>query len=98
MPLYGKHTFAQWYTLGDPFVRRHNGRYYCFFSEANFLTDRYGVDYCGANHITGPYADSGSDAGARVLHSVPVHVRGARGKRGNATTLTREVPTAAPSI
>ena len=69
-----------------------------FFSEANFLTDRYGVDYCGANHITGPYADSGSDAGARVLHSVPVHVRGARGKRGNATTLTREVPTAAPSI
>ena len=47
-----------------------------FFSEANFLTDRYGVDYCGANHITGPCADSGSDAGSRVLHSVPVHVRG----------------------
>ena len=76
MPLYGKHAFAQWYMLGGPFVRRHNGRYYCFFSGANFLTDRYGVDYCGADCIMGPYANSGSDAGAWALHSVPVHVRG----------------------
>ena len=83
MPLHGKHTFAQWYKLGDPFVRRHNGRYYCFFSEANFLTDCYGVDYCGANHITGPCANSGSDAGSRVLHSMLVHVRGS-GKLAHA--------------
>ncbi len=76
MPLYGNRTFAQWHTLEGPFVRRHAGRYYCFFSGANFLTDRYGVDYCVAEHVLGPYADSGSDAGARVLHSVPGHVRG----------------------
>ena len=76
MPLYGNRTFAQWHTLEGPFVRQHEGRYYCFFSGANFLTDRYGVDYCVAQHVTGPYLDSGSDAGARVLHSVPGHVRG----------------------
>lgn len=76
MPLYGNRTFAQWHTLEGPFVRRHEGKYYCFFSGANFLTDRYGVDYCAADHIMGPYLDSGSDAGARVLHSVPGHVRG----------------------
>lgn len=76
MPLYGNRTFAQWHTLEGPFVRRHAGRYYCFFSGANFLTDRYGVDYCVAEHVLGPYTDSGSNAGARVLHSVPGHVRG----------------------
>ncbi|WP_206680701.1 glycoside hydrolase family 43 protein [Hymenobacter polaris] len=76
MPLYGGRTFAQWHTLEGPFVRRHAGKYYCFFSGANFLTDRYGVDYCAADNVLGPYVDSGSDAGARVLHSVPGHVRG----------------------
>jgi beta-xylosidase len=76
MPLYGNRTFAQWHTLEGPFVRRHEGKYYCFFSGANFLTDRYGVDYCVADQVMGPYVDSGSDAGARVLHSVPGHVRG----------------------
>lgn len=76
MPLYGNRTFAQWHTLEGPFVRRHAGRYYCFFSGANFLTDRYGVDYCVAEQVLGPYVDSGSAAGARVLHSVPGHVRG----------------------
>jgi len=76
MPLYGNRTFAQWHTLEGPFVRRHAGQYYCFFSGANFLTDRYGVDYCAADHVLGPYRDSGSDAGARVLHSVPGRVRG----------------------
>lgn len=30
--------------LEGPFVRRHAGKYYCFFSGANFLTDRYGVE------------------------------------------------------
>jgi arabinan endo-1,5-alpha-L-arabinosidase len=76
MPLYGNRTFAQWHTMEGPFVRHHEGKYYCFFSGANFLTDRYGVDYCVADHIMGPYADSGSDAGARVLHSVAGKVRG----------------------
>ena len=44
MPVYDNRRFAQWHTLEGPFVRQHNGKYYCFYSGANFLTDRYGVD------------------------------------------------------
>lgn len=76
MPLYGNRTFAEWHTLEGPFVRQHQGKYYCFYSGANFLTDRYGVDYCVADHLLGPYSDAGAERGARVLHSVPGHVRG----------------------
>lgn len=76
MPLYGGRTFAQWHTLEGPTVLCHAGKYYCFFSGANFLTERYGVDYCTADHVLGPYRDSTPDAGARVLHAVPGHVRG----------------------
>ncbi|HEX8507060.1 MAG TPA: glycoside hydrolase family 43 protein [Hymenobacter sp.] len=76
MPLYDNKTFAEWHTLEGPFVRRHAGKYYCFYSGANFLTDRYGVDYCVADRIMGPYAEAGGGQGARVLHSVAGHVRG----------------------
>jgi len=76
MPAYDNRTFAEWHTLEGPAVRKHDGKYYCFYSGANFLTDRYGVDYCVADRITGPYSDAGAENGARVLHSVPGHVRG----------------------
>jgi len=76
MPLYDNRTFAQWHTLEGPFLRRHEGKYYCFYSGANFLTDRYGVDYCVADSILGPYSDAGAENGARVLHQVPGKVRG----------------------
>jgi len=76
MPLYGNKTFAEWHTLEGPFVRRHGGKYYCFYSGANFLTPRYGVDYCVANSILGPYSDAGAEKGPRVLHAVAGHVRG----------------------
>ncbi|WP_222940602.1 glycoside hydrolase family 43 protein [Hymenobacter sp. BT491] len=76
MPLYDNRTFAEWHTLEGPFVRKHNGKYYCFYSGANFLTPRYGVDYCEADTIMGPYRDTANDTGARVLHAVAGHVRG----------------------
>ena len=76
MPLYGNRVFAQWHTLEGPYVRRYQGKYYCFYSGANFLTDRYGVDFCVADSIPGPYSEAGGGAGARVLHAVPGHVRG----------------------
>ena len=76
MPLYDNKTFPEWHTLEGPFVRRHGGKYYCFYSGANFLTPRYGVDYCVASSITGPYSDAGADNGPRVLHAVAGHVRG----------------------
>lgn len=63
-----------WNTIEAPFVRRHNGKYYCFYSGANWQTPRYGVDYAVADHVMGPYRGQGREA--RVLHGVPGHVRG----------------------
>ncbi|WP_230688155.1 glycoside hydrolase family 43 protein [Hymenobacter jeongseonensis] len=76
MPLYDNKTFAEWHTLEGPFIRKHAGKYYCFYSGANFLTPRYGVDYCVADSILGPYSDVGAEQGPRVLAAVAGHVRG----------------------
>ncbi len=72
MNVYGR-TF-DWHTIEGPWVQRHRGRYYCFYSGSNYQTARYGVDYAVAEHVTGPY--TGQGRGARVLHAVPGHVRG----------------------
>ena len=63
-----------WHTIEGPWVRRHRGRYYCFYSGANYQTDRYGVDYAVADRVLGPYTGAGQSA--RVLHGVPGRVRG----------------------
>ena len=82
MPLYDNRTFAEWHTLEGPFIRRHEGKYYCFYSGSNFLTAGYGVDYAVADQIMGPYrearapADTTAAGGARVLHAVAGKVRG----------------------
>jgi GH43 family beta-xylosidase len=55
-------------------VVKHDGRYCCFYSGANYQTARYGVDYVVADHPLGPYTGQGDHA--RVLHSVPDKVRG----------------------
>ena len=57
-----------WHTIEGPCVVKHDGRYYCFYSGANYQTDRYGVDYVVADHPLGPYTGQGDHA--RVLHSV----------------------------
>jgi arabinan endo-1,5-alpha-L-arabinosidase len=63
-----------WHTIEGPCVVKHAGRYYCFYSGANYQTARYGVDYVVADHPLGPYTGQGDHA--RVLHSVPGKVRG----------------------
>ncbi len=63
-----------WHTIEGPCVVKHAGRYYCFYSGANYQTTRYGVDYVVANRPLGPYKDQGDHP--RVLHSVPGKVRG----------------------
>lgn len=63
-----------WHTIEGPCVVKHAGRYYCFYSGANYQTTRYGVDYVVADRPLGPYSDQGDHP--RVLHSVPNHVRG----------------------
>lgn len=72
MDVYGR-TF-DWHTIEGPCVVKRGGRYYCFYSGANWQTPRYGVDYVVADHPLGPYTGQGDSA--RVLHGIPGQVRG----------------------
>jgi beta-xylosidase len=65
-----------WHTLEGPCVRKHDGRYYCFYSGGRWETAQYGVDYGVADNVMGPYSDAGNEAGARVLRTVEGHVIG----------------------
>ena len=68
-PMYG--AAYDWHTLEGPCVRKHEGRYYCFYSGGRWETDSYGVDYAVAESPMGPYADTGVAEGARVLRAAP---------------------------
>jgi len=63
-----------WHTIEGPCVLKHDGKYYCLYSGANWQTDRYGLDYTVANNPLGPYSPGGDHA--RVLHGIPGQVRG----------------------
>lgn len=63
-----------WHTIEAPWVRRHRGRYYLFYSGSNWQTPGYGVDWAVADRVTGPYRGAGTRA--RVLRGVPGRVRG----------------------
>jgi beta-xylosidase len=63
-----------WHTIEGPCVVNHAGKYYCFYSGANYQTVRYGVDYVVADRVVGPYSGQGDHA--RVLSGVPEKVRG----------------------
>jgi arabinan endo-1,5-alpha-L-arabinosidase len=76
MDVFGR-TFAEWHTIEGPCVVKHEGKYYCFYSGANWRTSRYGVDYVVADNPLGPYTGAGDHA--RVLHSVPGKVFGPGG-------------------
>ena len=65
-----------WHTIEGPFVREHDGRYYCFYSGGRWENESYGVDYCVADHVLGPYSDSGNESGPRVLRTIPGQVIG----------------------
>ena len=63
-----------WHTIEAPWIRRHGGRSYCFYSGSSWQTPGYGVDWAVADRVTGPYVGAGSEA--RVLRGVPGRVRG----------------------
>ncbi len=65
-----------WHTLEGPFIRKHEGRYYCFYSGGNWETGSYGVDYGVADQVAGPYSDAGNEKGPRVLRTSPGRVIG----------------------
>lgn len=58
-----------WHTLEGPVVRKHEGKYYCFYSGGCFQNDTYGVDYVVSNSVVGPYCHVNDSA--RVLRSIP---------------------------
>jgi beta-xylosidase len=68
-PMYGRAW--DWHTLEGPFVRKHEGRYYCLYSGGRWETENYGVDYGVAEQVLGPYSDEGNEDGPRVLRTVP---------------------------
>ncbi|AUT01347.1 glycoside hydrolase [Nostoc sp. CENA543] len=72
--MYGE--IYDWHTLEGPCVRKHEGKYYCFYSGGRWETEDYGVDYGVADHVMGSYSDAGNETGPRVLKSVPNFVRG----------------------
>jgi beta-xylosidase len=71
-----------WHTIEGPCVIKHDGKYYCFYSGANWQTPRYGEDYVVADNPLGPYTGAGDHA--RVLHGIPGQVFGP----GGATIVT----------
>jgi beta-xylosidase len=73
-PMYG--SVFDWHTLEGPCVRKHDGRYYCFYSGGCYENESYGVDYGVADHVMGPYSDAGNEAGPRVLKTVANRVVG----------------------
>jgi beta-xylosidase len=72
--MYGE--IFDWHTLEGPCVRKHSGRYYCFYSGGRWSSENYGVDYGVADSVMGPYSDAGNEAGPRVLRSIPGRVLG----------------------
>ena len=63
-----------WHTIEAPYVRRHGGKYYCFYSGSNWQSSHYGVDYAVSDRVEGPYTGQGRSA--RVLHGTPGFMRG----------------------
>lgn len=59
-----------WHLLEGPFVCKHDGRYYCFYSAGDWETLSYGVDYAVADSVLGPWTDGDNDVGPRVLRTV----------------------------
>jgi beta-xylosidase len=68
-PMYGG-TY-DWHTLEGPFVCKRNGNYYCLYSGGRWETETYGVDFAVAEAPMGPYRDTGTATGARVICTAP---------------------------
>jgi beta-xylosidase len=71
---YGRRWDA-WYTVEGPFVRKRDGRYYCFFSGGAWREENYGVSYAVADHPLGPWEVEEGD-GPLVLRTRPGKVLG----------------------
>jgi len=74
-PMYG--GVYDWHTLEGPFVRRHEGRYYCLYSGGAWEEANYGVSYAVADSPLGPFTEPVSVGdGPALLRTVPGRVIG----------------------
>ena len=64
-----------WFTVEGPFVRKRDGRYYCFFSGGAWREPNYGVSYATADHPLGPWRVAEQD-GPSILRTIPGRVVG----------------------
>ncbi|MDQ3396249.1 MAG: glycoside hydrolase family 43 protein [Deinococcota bacterium] len=71
--MYGR--VYDWYTLEGPFLRKHEGRYYLFYSGGAWEEPNYGVSYAVAGSPFGPFTEPGGK-GPALLRSVPDRVIG----------------------
>jgi len=73
----GREMYGQtydWYTLEGPFVRKHEGRYYLFYSGGAWERPNYGVSYAVAESPLGPFVEPEAEPGREgptLLRSVP---------------------------
>ncbi len=65
-----------WYTVEGPFVRKHDGRYWCFYSGGAWKAENYGISSAVADHPMGPYEPVVAEETADVLRTVPGRVIG----------------------
>ena len=65
-----------WYTVEGPFVRKHDGRYWCFYSGGAWKAENYGISSAVADHPMGPYEPVAAEDTADVLRTVPGKVIG----------------------
>ena len=71
--MYG--AIYDWHTVEGASVRRHQSKYYCFFSAGAWERESYGVSYVIADHPSGPYYRPAA-ANEPLLSSVPGSVIG----------------------
>jgi hypothetical protein len=65
-----------WYTVEGPFVREHDGRYYCFYSGGAWKEPNYGVSYAVADHPMEPFVSTPGADGPNLLRTRPGQVIG----------------------
>ncbi len=88
-PMYG--AIYDWHTIEGAFIWKFGAKYYCFYSGGRWDSARYGVDYVVGARTEGPYADSSTEDGPRILRTVdetvigPGHSSIILGPDGNTT-------------
>jgi GH43 family beta-xylosidase len=65
-----------WYTVEGPFVRKHDGRYWCFYSGGAWRAENYGISSAVADHPLGPFEPVSAEDTADVLRTVGGRVLG----------------------